>query len=186
MFRVVRWSGSSPHTRRTRALSPSIVMRHRFIPAHAENTGCARQRRRFVAVHPRTRGEHEKSLAENSARLGSSPHTRRTLAAFWFWRRFRRFIPAHAENTFSRPFAPLPVSVHPRTRGEHAPARAGERARHGSSPHTRRTRKPDAPPTNKLRFIPAHAENTFARFRMGERTAVHPRTRGEHIGRIYE
>ena len=51
--------------------------------------------------------------------------------------------------------------VHPRTRGEHAPAFCSENARIGSSPHARGTRPLLARDALKIRFIPARAGNTL-------------------------
>ncbi len=53
----------------------------------------------------------------------------------------------------------------------------------GSSPHTRGTRAVLGVPLRQTRFIPAHAGNTAPIGQASCHHAVHPRTRGEHLGR---
>ena len=52
----------------------------------------------------------------------------------------------------------------------------------GSSPHTRGTQATGKLSLAMLRFIPAHAGNTSTVHCPPGRSAVHPRTRGEHAG----
>ena len=92
----------------------------------------------------------------------------------------RRFIPARAGNTRSQRTAQRRRPVHPRSRGEHGDAAILNKPDTGSSPLARgtRRRRPDAPAP--LRFIPARAGNTMVGSGLTTRTAVHPRSRGEH------
>ena len=153
-------SGSSPHTRGTLRLRFPPSGSIRFIPAHAGNTSSPPLPPRGSSVHPRTRGEHLE-WRDNGVRYdGSSPHTRGTLRSRHGKRCWRRFIPAHAGNTFCARFCPRFSAVHPRTRGEHACIQVVCNSR--------------------VRFIPAHAGNTSATPIGAICPAVHPRTRGEH------
>ena len=56
-----RAHGSSPRTRRTRAISLAVIRFTRFIPAHAENTNGAGIGDKSETVHPRARGEHSEA-----------------------------------------------------------------------------------------------------------------------------
>ena len=75
----------------------------------------------------------------------------------------------------------LPLSVHPRTRGEHE--RIGNQLQQidGSSPHTRGTLIFGSCTKLVMRFIPAHAGNTARHQLPPYIPPVHPRTRGEHV-----
>ncbi len=92
-------AGSSPHARGTRADTRDLTAWVRFIPARAGNTFAESNQCLFPAVHPRTRGEHERGVLPAQLLGGSSPHARGTLelrssASVPF-----RFIPARAGNT---------------------------------------------------------------------------------------
>ena len=75
----------------------------RFIPACAGNTQSVTKVADMVAVHPRLRGEHERSSMRVSARPGSSPPARGTPKVGYDVRVEIRFIPACAGNTSSVP-----------------------------------------------------------------------------------
>ena len=173
--------GSSPHVRGTPVLADLLEPVPRFIPARAGNTSSASSPRTRLSVHPRTCGEHGLNMPSIAPATGSSPHVRgtrpdgggRTLAA--------RFIPARAGNTGG--FAPprLPMTVHPRTCGEHGTMRLSVAVCIGSSPHVRGTPYLGGAVDSGPRFIPARAGNTRKpRFRFAL-TSVHPRTCGEHF-----
>ena len=74
-------------------------------------------------------------------------------------------------------------TVHPRVRGEHSGGDRREGGYVGSSPRARGTRPPGHHLPTHRRFIPACAGNTRARPTAGSATTVHPRVRGEHLGR---
>ena len=176
-------AGSSPLARGTRSPVSETRSPDRFIPARAGNTVSRLQFPRPQAVHPRSRGEH---IWGNSS-IGSQ----------------NRFIPARAGNTLIRSSSlpkvsgssPLargtrgwprsavaPSSVHPRSRGEHArgstPAGASRRfipARAGN------TGRSVIGMESCHRFIPARAGNTCEPQPMDYPSAVHPRSRGEHV-----
>ena len=111
---------------------------------------------------------------------GSSPLARGTLLGPGTRAAARRFIPARAGNTSSPAPARPTSSVHPRSRGEHhQPSRDGSTAI-GSSPLARGTLATAPRLDALLRFIPARAGNTPGATSRAGRTAVHPRSRGEH------
>ena len=152
----------------------------RFIPARAGNTGPLDTGDPPNPVHPRSRGEHSSTNPSAPPRSGSSPFARGTLNIEVSEALVGRFIPARAGNTSRRIPGPSLITVHPRSRGEHIRrfARTGEEI--GSSPLARGT------PTSGRwfqisgRFIPARAGNTRPGLVQSRRSAVHPRSRGEH------
>ena len=152
--------GSSPLTRGTRSLPRSRTERVRFIPAHAGNTALRSTTACCATVHPRSRGEHSRSISIRSGSTGSSPLTRGTrlydradLAA-------DRFIPAHAGNTVADATTAAVTTVHPRSRGEHKSRQDYGGVSVGSSPLTRGTPVFGPGGATSERFIPAHAGNT--------------------------
>ena len=155
-------------------------MDRRFIPARAGNTGAAPIRGRRRTVHPRSRGEHTDDKAGCLVVAGSSPLARGTRDRAAPRPGRLRFIPARAGNTRRATRTGRPDSVHPRSRGEHAPSTASSAASAGSSPLARGT--PDIPDLRGRyrRFIPARAGNTGPPPPGGAIQPVHPRSRGEH------
>ncbi len=71
-------SGSSPHARGTHGRYTEYRQWCRFIPARAGNTTCLAISAPISSVHPRTRGEHPRSITASNAPIGSSPHARGT------------------------------------------------------------------------------------------------------------
>ena len=181
-FPVVPPSGSSPLARGTRSKSEAGAFSKRFIPARAGNTPDRGRAPRPAAVHPRSRGEHAHVHQQVSVAAGSSPLARGTPSIGLLHRSPSRFIPARAGNTRDRTFEPVPVTVHPRSRGEHWRRRAHGAGLAGSSPLARGTPRYSDLDHAVLRFIPARAGNTTSRRRASTPPAVHPRSRGEHIG----
>ena len=156
--------GSSPRTRRTQPDNSPKCRPKRFISAHAENTRAGLTLLDPRAVHLRARGEHTLAHLVAFRRGGSSPRTRRTHTRAQSSRRRRRFISAHAENTFTRRRSGSPNAVHLRARGEHVSRFRQFLAPAGSSPRTRRTPGSRCRSRARHRFISAHAENTNAGF----------------------
>ena len=168
-------AGSSPPARGTLDESLRLPDRARFIPARAGNTRSSRSASAVIparAVHPRPRGEHSRCRRVNQLVAGSSPPARGTRRPLQHGAHQLRFIPARAGNTM-RPTL--------------SDARKG-----GSSPPARGTLSLDrAVRRRSRRFIPARAGNTLAtspagsspRLGRGRPTTVHPRPRGEHLGK---
>jgi len=158
-------SGSSPRMRGTQSPLRSNVDHRRFIPAHAGNTCRQWPRSRLGTVHPRACGEHASSSARITLSGGSSPRMRGTLMMPGDPAIFRRFIPAHAGNTWVTRRCSRVTTVHPRACGEHNTAwlRAalGSPVATGSSPRMRGTPNRFQSRLEQFRFIPAHAGNTM-------------------------
>ena len=92
---------------------------------------------------------------------GSSPPTRGTPPRAPALRRLRRFIPAHAGNTYCPHPYDGDYTVHPRPRGEHGLNKMFVKKTRGSSPPTRGTLGTHIVCQYYFRFIPAHAGNTL-------------------------
>ena len=177
--------GSSPHTRGTPHPDAKCRPPLRFIPAYAGNATTRLPVSRPRSVHPRIRGERQFVMTPVSTSIGSSPHTRGTLAEHHRYDAGRRFIPAYAGNAATGLGRCAPTAVHPRIRGERAANHYGDKKRGGSSPHTRGTRPSGVQNRPYKRFIPAYAGNARGPARQQTPPSVHPRIRGErcHPGR---
>ncbi len=173
-------AGSSPRMRGTLSASSTKITTPRFIPAHAGNTQPADTPLNDDSVHPRACGEH--SFVPVVVRLssGSSPRMRGTRLLYRRFEHHRRFIPAHAGNTFTQSQISVGTSVHPRACGEHLPDLLHRWSSSGSSPRMRGTHRLFTKFTELWRFIPAHAGNTSVTPGMLLRFSVHPRACGEH------
>ena len=174
-------AGSSPRMRGTRTHPAHPADDRRFIPAHAGNTQNFGDRRSVLPVHPRACGEHSTKPRTSRTATGSSPRMRGTQDAASAYAEVRRFIPAHAGNTYYRRKTQSEKTVHPRACGEHSSSAGTCATIAGSSPRMRGTQRGarDRPPGR--RFIPAHAGNTWRSRRRTARPAVHPRACGEHL-----
>ena len=93
-----------------------------------------------------------------------------------------RFIPAYAGNATVCPSRRRAKPVHPRIRGERFLKFAAHLNSHGSSPHTRGTRRFCGSERYVCRFIPAYAGNVRPAAGPGQEVPVHPRIRGERGG----
>ena len=152
--------GPSPLTRGTLGKNGLKVLGWRSIPAHAGNTSDGKGRGLHRTVHPRSRGEHQRSLGVQGEWTGPSPLTRGTRGIQACGQRLRRSIPAHAGNTSksSSTIDEIP----------------------GPSPLTRGTRVTVDVAAVDSRSIPAHAGNTLIVHLAAFGRPVHPRSRGEH------
>ena len=178
---AVEAAGSSPLARGTRLRLADGEVRRRFIPARAGNTGSICPCVTTPTVHPRSRGEHDRSAMRSSTCLGSSSLARGTQPARTLPRRFRRFIPARAGNTRAGRGRDGRMTVHPRSRGEHCVAELRHGGLTGSSPLARGTLCGRAAAWGTHRFIPARAGNTTPPSPPPPSATVHPRSRGEHF-----
>ena len=172
--------GSSPLARGTRPRTDNRTPRSGLIPARAGNTcSCTRGRNGFWA-HPRSRGEHMRSLMPLSSSSGSSPLARGTPRNGYPEDRRCGLIPARAGNTTHKELELDPAKAHPRSRGEHSTCFSASPSNSGSSPLARGTLATDNEVTNALGLIPARAGNTLWPPVMTGRLRAHPRSRGEH------
>ena len=175
-----RCAGSSPRARGTRVADAGKGVCHRFIPACAGNTPSGRARQRSPAVHPRVRGEHRQSIRTTFAVGGSSPRARGTQRQPSRGSSHGRFIPACAGNTVTVGYRSIPMTVHPRVRGEH-PHRAPSHTAGSVHPRVRGEHSANAFSIRLTRrFIPACAGNTMPPPLTRHAVTVHPRVRGEH------
>ncbi len=153
--------GSSPLARGTPSSAGACCCGSRFIPARAGNTSPLALGVCSIAVHPRSRGEHDSAQNIELFSRGSSPLARGTL------------ITGKVRSSAG--------AVHPRSRGEHIFDNVPTAVNTGSSPLARGTHFPRTNETHDNRFIPARAGNTPGRMRRTLLQAVHPRSRGEHL-----
>ena len=130
-------TGSSPLTRGILFEKVGAIGVQRFIPAHAGNTCLNSSRTASKKVHPRSRGEYDKAVTDQTHVMGSSPLTRGILFLKLSNVFCLGFIPAHAGNTGCCPFCFQDIQVHPRSRGEYIGLFSKQIAYRGSSPLTR-------------------------------------------------
>ena len=177
------WGGSSPLARGTPGVNLVLDGGLGLIPARAGNTvllGCPRVNKR---AHPRSRGEHRKTVPRGTAWTGSSPLARGTPRPSAFSSVSRGLIPARAGNTVHERTANVAVGAHPRSRGEHGQSDVRTPPGPGSSPLARGTRHPNARGNPKRGLIPARAGNTRWLLRRVVAAWAHPRSRGEHLSK---
>ena len=155
------------------------IQAQRFIPASAGNGSGTRIDPGTTAVHPRERGERAIVTACRRRSIGSSPRARGTAPSVTDNERPSRFIPASAGNGALRLTAPSRRTVHPRERGERAPATSCPISNTGSSPRARGTVTLIDSLAFSKRFIPASAGNGPSSPLEPLRRTVHPRERGE-------
>ena len=176
--------GSSPLARGTRAETGTNIRIVGLIPARAGNTGQVPAQHQCCGAHPRSRGEHSKYRRLPHRAWGSSPLARGTPPELLKFRGVLGLIPARAGNTLaSAPYAGR-ERAHPRSRGEHTRLRSLTTAPKGSSPLARGTQSPDNRPHHGWGLIPARAGNTNPHALACGGTGAHPRSRGEHMGRL--
>ena len=111
--------GSSPLARGTPGGSPPGASAARLIPARAGNTNTQVKGKKLRAAHPRSRGEHSRSVRAGVSMVGSSPLARGTQCVVLNHAGARRLIPARAGNTTAARCPGAGASAHPRSRGEH-------------------------------------------------------------------
>ena len=136
----VRQPGSSPHTRGALDEARFHHVVGGIIPAYAGSTF----------------GTHRVPIDVS----GSSPHTRGARDFRRPLRLLRRIIPAYAGSTHRLGCAGDFGRDHPRIRGEHDAAPAGDLHVGGSSPHTRGARADESRHRRRFGIIPAYAGST--------------------------
>ena len=153
--------GSSPLTRGKPGAGDESPRDERLIPAHAGKTDWV------PSIH--------------ADRSGSSPLTRGKPLLPLDPCGASRLIPAHAGKTIGGSLSPLPMTAHPRSRGENLSPSSWSHCRRGSSPLTRGKRIAKIAKRALGRLIPAHAGKTISSSRMYQNDAAHPRSRGENL-----
>ena len=100
---VSNWTlyGSSPHARGAQLRNQRTPPSRRIIPACAGSTNGRYPQELETGDHPRMRGEHHSSHADEKIACGSSPHARGALVSLLIHRPDRRIIPACAGSTVS-------------------------------------------------------------------------------------
>ena len=176
--------GSSPLARGALFACGRMGEKSRFIPARAGSTHGAVCLFNASAVHPRSRGEHCPTNGTPANANGSSPLARGAHPDREDAQADPRFIPARAGSTPRPPIRSGASSVHPRSRGEHQSGMKLHVRSSGSSPLARGARGRPAGWPGSGRFIPARAGSTNASPTTAPSAAVHPRSRGEHKGRL--
>ena len=173
--------GSPPLARGTLTDSPIAKFGARLTPARAGNThGSSGQSQRWSA-HPRSRGEHYDVATGVLREFGSPPLARGTQEAGRVPRLHARLTPARAGNTSGVITSPVMISAHPRSRGEHIPARVQALPRYGSPPLARGTHSTYGLFQVARRLTPARAGNTTTVEKIIKYRTAHPRSRGEHF-----
>ena len=174
--------GSSPHPWGTRSVYAGPQAGHRFIPTPVGNTRWGSGRAQAGPVHPHTRGEHRGAGHVGKPLDGSSPHPWGTPLRGHRRQQPNRFIPTPVGNTGEGIVNSRFMTVHPHTRGEHGKTSPGRVRADGSSPHPWGTRRHNPRGWPCGRFIPTPVGNTTVPAPRVQACAVHPHTRGEHVG----
>ena len=117
-------------------------------------------------------------------RPGSSPLARGTRGLCVLKYPLVRLIPARAGNTLFICSHTPSTAAHPRSRGEHHFTHYGCRRDRGSSPLARGTLLLVLADALLSRLIPARAGNTLGIAGLPASDAAHPRSRGEHTGKL--
>ena len=172
--------GSSPLTRGKPDLSEVGGALRRLIPAHAGKTTPPPTQPETSPAHPRSRGENHDLPVDELHLAGSSPLTRGKHARDVGGAILQGLIPAHAGKTEVRGACSLPMTAHPRSRGENQPDVQPGRPSRGSSPLTRGKRIHDHHLHARPRLIPAHAGKTAYPLEASSSRSAHPRSRGEN------
>ena len=156
----------------------------RIIPALAGNTGPPAITGCLWKDHPRSRGEYWAGTLMYRAPNGSSPLSRGIRFDWELSLEDVRIIPALAGNTSRSSSNPIPVSDHPRSRGEYPRKAAALPAHWGSSPLSRGIHPRPLTPGVLRGIIPALAGNTKFKELNVVTSKDHPRSRGEYFPAI--
>ena len=133
----------------------------RLIPARTGNTSTVIRCMTWGAAHPRSRGEHQRALAQGLRPRGSSPLARGTRDILQLDQLRARLIPARAGNTKLLEKRIKRASAHPRSRGEHMREDGQSFLTAGSSPPVRGAPEDGGYPRGHLGLIPARAGSTY-------------------------
>ena len=172
--------GSSPPTRGPRADRPEPLRPEGIIPACAGTTVVRARQAVGLRDHPRLRGDHQAGRPSPIRKPGSSPPPRGPLIPERPPLRGRGIIPAYAGTTTTLTGGDVPISDHPRLRGDHGSIPSAMFATAGSSPPTRGPPRLGVQDLGVLGIIPAYAGTTAAPRRPGAQSRDHPRLREDH------
>ena len=176
-------SGPSPRARGIQADLGHDDHRRGSIPASAGNPPSPAASGWWTRVHPRERGESARAMRLLVTSWGPSPRARGILLCDPGPLGLEGSIPASAGN----PAGPISVSalhwVHPRERGESFAGAPLSRPVGGPSPRARGILAARARAVHILGSIPASAGNPHRHQIHLSLSRVHPRERGESLGR---
>ncbi len=179
-------AGPPPHARGARLQPAQSALVVGTTPARAGSTRRTGSSRDSPRDHPRTRGEHILEPSPALASRGPPPHARGAHSSDRGSQRRRGTTPARAGST---PWAPGPRGAggdHPRTRGEHIPAKVLKMAAKGPPPHARGAPDRNQPRDDLPGTTPARAGSTSRSCRRASASRDHPRTRGEHRAMVMD
>ena len=171
--------GSPPRARGRLALVAGAGQEGRFTPAGAGTARPPACRPCARAVHPRGRGDGSPTRTPVSIRNGSPPRARGRLLLGLRGLVGVRFTPAGAGTASRRPHPSRPRPVHPRGRGDGAPAGPDGTRKRGSPPRARGRRSCRWRTATWGRFTPAGAGTAWRSPRRARGSPVHPRGRGD-------
>src|SRR5690606_32950835 len=132
-------------------------------------------------VHPRSRGDHRNMLKGASRAGGPPPLARGPLRDRDHRDVQLRSTPARAGTTPASQILQHALEVHPRARGDHTCPPSANAAAIGPPPLARGPPATCAYVMLRLRSTPARAGTTTPMAPSPSRTAVHPRSRGDHM-----
>ncbi len=171
--------GSSPLVRGSARRVKRGRVAFRFIPARAGIGQMLMFSQVFGTVHPRSCGDRMQARIDALYNIGSSPLVRGSVRrALGSWSSMR-FIPARAGIGSYHQTVTLSMPVHPRSCGDRQHRAIPFIITAGSSPLVRGSDCRASSATSESRFIPARAGIGRAKWRHGQRVAVHPRSCGD-------
>ena len=176
--------GSSPLARGPLTLDNASNTVSGLIPARAGTTPFLVCVFYWGVAHPRSRGDHLGCKVSGPFPLGSSPLARGPPTARRCSARPCGLIPARAGTTETKHSCWCRIWAHPRSRGDHPVGSALNSVTAGSSPLARGPHRRTVVERDHRGLIPARAGTTsIFRARRGILRA-HPRSRGDHVGRV--
>ncbi len=174
------WRGPSPRARGAHHPQRALHRRRGTIPACAGSTSRRHAPYPTDRDHPRVRGEHKPSTAQNEPVEGPSPRARGAPVADVRDDALAGTIPACAGSTARAGPSGRPRWDHPRVRGEHTRGDTSGPIPSGPSPRARGAPVVVGGFDAGAGTIPACAGSTARHRRRHPRQQDHPRVRGEH------
>ena len=172
--------GPPPLARGSRAEAGAGDGVHRTTPARAGITCWSPTTSPQLPDHPRSRGDHTPPSTPRSAPTGPPPLARGSRVEDRGALAQNRTTPARAGITSGCRWRWPPTADHPRSRGDHCPARPGEARDDGPPPLARGSPRARGRWPSGVRTTPARAGITWPTSRRPCSRADHPRSRGDH------